>query len=98
MFTLSSSLRKIAKAILPHTIQSRVGNDGKATIRVKHHLIAILMSDYAADLKELEAMLKDEAMSSADMACVEAALQKFQKAETHAQMSEARVIGKCKPR
>ena len=38
-------------------------------------------------------MLKDDAMSANDMASVETALQKFQKAESQAQMSDARVIG-----
>ncbi|KAH8553357.1 P-loop containing nucleoside triphosphate hydrolase protein [Umbelopsis sp. PMI_123] len=72
-FVRVGSLRKIAKPILPHTIQSRVGKD--------------------TDIKELEAMLKDEAMSATDMASVETALQKFQKAESQAQISDARVIG-----
>ncbi|KAI9290214.1 P-loop containing nucleoside triphosphate hydrolase protein [Umbelopsis sp. AD052] len=72
-FVRVGSLRKIAKPILPHTIQSRVGKDG--------------------DIKELEAMLKDDAMSANDMSSVETALQKFQKAESQAQMSDARVIG-----
>ncbi|KAG2186618.1 hypothetical protein INT44_002842, partial [Umbelopsis vinacea] len=46
-----------------------------------------------SDIKELEAMLKDDAMSANDMSSVETALQKFQKAESQAQMSDARVIG-----
>jgi hypothetical protein len=46
-----------------------------------------------ADIKELEEMLKDEAMSSNDMSYVETALQKFQKAESQAKIGEARVIG-----
>jgi AAA domain len=45
------------------------------------------------DIKELEAMLKDDAMSANDMASVETALQRFQKAESQAQMCDARVIG-----
>lgn len=38
-------------------------------------------------------MLKDDAMSANDMASVETALQKFQRQENQAQMSDARVIG-----
>ena len=38
-------------------------------------------------------MLKDDAMSANDMASVETALQKFQRQESQAQMSDARVIG-----
>jgi hypothetical protein len=72
-FVRVGSLRKISKAILPYTIQSRVNND--------------------TDIKELEAMLKDEVMSADDTSFVETALQKFQKAETHANIREARVIG-----
>jgi hypothetical protein len=47
----------------------------------------------SGDIKELEAMLKDDAMSANDMASVETALQKFQRQESQAQMSDARVIG-----
>ncbi|KAJ2956256.1 hypothetical protein NQZ79_g7850 [Umbelopsis isabellina] len=72
-FARVGSLRKIAKAILPYSVQSRVNND--------------------ADIKELEAMLKDEPMSANDTSFVETALQKFQKAETQANIKEARVIG-----
>lgn len=47
----------------------------------------------SGDIKELEAMLKDDAMSANDMASVETALQKFQRQESQAQISDARVIG-----
>lgn len=72
-FARVGSLRKIAKAILPYSVQSRVNND--------------------ADIKELEAMLKDEPMSANDTSFVETALQKFQRAESQANIREARVIG-----
>jgi hypothetical protein len=48
---------------------------------------------FLADIKELEAMLKDEVMSANDTSFVETTLQKFQKAENQARMREARVIG-----